>query len=450
MLRNKTLGNVPLAIGMCFATVVALAADESLTVGVVAQSDREFRVAAGVAKQSPEVKLVNVGAKAEPGKLASCGVVIVSAPFLTKTATDALDAYARKGGMLVVMGRAGEYEDRDANGRWSKGDKRTWALSELCGVQRLGAAGDFETLRVWGPHPFFMAFQRYEPFALHKGKAPGVVAVANDATPVASGVFIPSGLRRKGKPEMWSWYAAARACGESAFITVRRLERGGVVFVAENLLLAQATPYQKVLLHALLSPLVLTVRQGQLPPMPEVAAKDGNLVFNGDFERVALIYDAYSKNAAKPPFRYPFGWQYNSWGGGAYKLTAKPVGKGVGSYFSSEYAGKAGDAASATCVLRYRHYCYHPRAGADYALSYRIRATRPVRVGLWGKLTNGKPWRCPVGVVKNRGKDWQAHEQTFRVPRAVFPAPPTRSFYLDFAVSGGASIDLDDVVLKAK
>ena len=443
------MGPWPRVIALVACTLSVVAAADDPVMGVVANSAKEYAALAPARSAAAVMKLADLGqADLATADLTAYAAVLVSAQVLPKSKTDALGAYVDQGGLLVAMGRAGEYDDSDGDGKRSPGDRRVWALSKLCGIHRSGVAGRFQTWRVWGRDPVFMAFPQQGPADFSGNRLAGTLCVCETASPYASGRFVPGSTRQVGGRKAYGWYHASRCVGESAYLTVRHHGRGAAVYVAENLADPGANASQKALLRALLSSLALTLRGGSPPPVPLLANDQGDLVTNGDMQDVCTIVDRYAGNDAKPPFPFPFGWQYNSWGGGKYRIEAKPQGEG-GWYYSAVYTGTEGVAANSACVLRYQHFTFAPRLGRTYALSCALRSDREVRIRLWGKLVSGSPWRVLIATVQADPAPWRTVAHRFTIPATALAGSQMRpGFWLDFTISGKGHIDLNDVRLR--
>lgn len=434
------------ALAACLVSAVCSASGKVFDVGVFPNNGAEFRRIVSVAKEDPGVTIANLRDAKHAGQpMGAYNVILATARFMKEAEAEALRRYATEGGLLVVMGRSGEYEDNDGDGKKSPGDRRAWALSKLCGVSRAGSQGGFRFLRVWGHHPFFMGLPVAEPVALAEPGRLGALTRCEGAAPLATGFFRPTARRLGDGRDAREWYAASRACGESVYMTVKRAGKGTAVYIADDLVGNRATPVRKMVLRRVLSRLSLALGPGQPPPEPILGADDGNLVYNGDMEDVCVVTNEYSGNAAKAPFDFPLGWRYNTWGGGKYRIAAVRE-KGGNWFCSGVYCGEAGVAANSACVLRYHHFSHRPRPGGSYTLSFRVRSDRAVRVGLWGKTVSGKPWKVSVARLEKR--DWRRYSLSVRIPPNAFGAEESQfGFYLDFAISGAGRIDLDDVML---
>ena len=434
---------------MCLAAVLSSGADGTFNIGVVANSSAEFKRILSTAEKDAGARITNLRtSKRREADRLECQMVVATARFMKKAEAEFLRQYVQQGGLLVAMHRAGEYEDNDGDGKRSPGDRRVWAFSKLCGVRRQGGGGRFRFVRIWGHHPIFTGLQSAAPIDLTAGKGKGTITVCESAVPIASGYFEAASTRKVKNRRAYGWFQASRTMGECPYFTVKRYENGTAVYIADDLSAGGATPQQKAVLRSLLSSLALTLRQGQLPAAPLLADKNGNLVYNGNMENVGVVLDAYSGNDAKPPFDFPLGWWYNTWGGGRYEIMAKQD-DGGSWYYSGKYTGEPGVAANSDCVLRYRHFAFRPRVGKAYTLSYRLRASKKIRVGIWGRLASGKGWRRPIASAQTKGDGWHKQKHTFRIPADVFPGDSARyGFFLDFALSGDGRIALDDVVLK--
>jgi len=415
------------------------------TVGLLPGNEQEYRTASRYAAASPDTSITNLRSSAVPvGTSPTCSVLIVSARSVSLPEIEACRAYVAGEGTLVVMGRGGEFEDRDGNGRLSSADKRVWAFAELCGVTTSNGEGWYESVRIWGYAPFFLGWKDLGPHAWPRQRGEAILVFSCTGAPFASGMFFPKGTQHKTHGETYSTYRARRCVGESVYLSVRKIAGRAAIFVAENLLVGPDPPLRGRLLGSLLSPLVLSLASERCPDLPLPRGGDGNLVANGDMERVGATPGVAGTNAV---VEVPMGWDMNTWGGGTYRVFAGRD-DGGNRYYSGRYEGEEGVAQNSACVLRYHHFLDIPRLGLSYRVQYRLRSSREVRVGLWGKRRDGQPWRCPVTTAPIGTNGWTSHSQTFRMPAAMLGgAEALPVLWLDFSIHGGGWVDLDDVRL---
>ncbi|HRU07202.1 MAG TPA: hypothetical protein P5137_15660, partial [Candidatus Brocadiia bacterium] len=84
----------------------------------------------------------------------------------------------------------------------------------------------------------------------------------------------------------------------------------------------------------------------------------------------------------------------------------------------------------------------------EYTLTFRVKSNRPTRVSLWGKRTDGKPWRLEIGA-EPPADTWRQAKHVFRPPAAIFSGAPLQfGCSLDFLMPGDGRTELDDVALK--
>lgn len=446
-MRRKSL-NQTIRLLSAIATAAATAS-AAFTLGIVAEPDAVDRCQALGSDNGSQIIDIRDAERLADGT-ETCAALLVSKRLLTRQQTDACRRYVADGGVLVVFGRAGEYEDTDADGKLGQADKRVWALADLCGVSMTGAEGQFHSLRIWGYSPFFLGFNKLGPLELPHVAVPAALASDVTATPFASADFEPTPTARTEDEAVYSWYAATRCTGEAAYLTVARHEGvGTVVFVAEDLLAVdQMTTWRGTLLQNLLTPLLLALATERAPPQPALTDREGNLIRNGNMENVWRVAQPAPKNAAATPYLAPAGWSYNTWGGGCYVIAGDTDTDGNHVY-SATFQGDAGVAANSTCVLRYRHFLAVLQPGSDYELSYRLRCERQVRVSLWGKLSGKQSWRLHVASVPGTVAGWHHQRHAVRVSITEYGnAQPQLGFWLDFSMTGDSRLDLDDVTLR--
>jgi len=441
----------PALIAALILSAATLARGAPFTIGLLPGSDAELEQVRQHQGDAPNVVVRDLRPDlAESATPDRCRVIVATSVLVTERQVEILQDYVAKGGVLVVMGKAGERVDADADGRLSGKDPRVWAFAKLCGVSVSNVVGSLKSLRIWGYSPFFLGFQELGPLELAPVETSALLVFCEDAVPFASVRFEPKPARVVEGCAEHGWYRATRCFGEALYLSRKRVGPGAAIYVAENLLAGGLSGWRRLLLANLLTPLALALAEGPAPALPVLAGADGNLVFNGDMESCCTIIDGEKNNSAAVPYQTPAGWSYNTWGGGIYEIRAREH-EGGGRYFSGAYRGDAGVAGNSACVLRWRHFLAVPRLGAPHRLRHRLRCDREVRVGLWGKLRNGRVWRHSIAVLSGSAEGWREYDHTFKVPLiSLGDSEPELGFWLDFAMSGDGRIDLDDVVLELR
>ncbi|HRU06935.1 MAG TPA: hypothetical protein P5137_14310, partial [Candidatus Brocadiia bacterium] len=93
------------------AALLALAASASAAgwrVGVIAGSARDFEAAAAAVSRADDVELVNLRGKDAPAT--GLSALVAASQAMTSAEVKRVEDYARSGGLVIVMGDAGEYD----------------------------------------------------------------------------------------------------------------------------------------------------------------------------------------------------------------------------------------------------------------------------------------------------------------------------------------------------